>query len=77
MTAAANCSNGRRLPRSLHRGLFRPVDSHHHKYAEIARRTTSLELNASWSRARELGLKFETTTFERLDPFSMTAMFGM
>jgi putative pyruvate formate lyase activating enzyme len=47
------------------------------KYAEIARRTTSLELNASWSRARELGLKFETTTFERLDPFSMTAMFGM
>jgi putative pyruvate formate lyase activating enzyme len=35
------------------------------KYAEIARRPTPTELNASWRRARELGLKFETTTFER------------
>jgi putative pyruvate formate lyase activating enzyme len=47
------------------------------KYAEIARRPTSAELNASWRYARELGLKFETTTFERRDPFGMTAMFGM
>jgi putative pyruvate formate lyase activating enzyme len=47
------------------------------KYAEIARRPTSAELNTSWSRARELRLKFETTTFERRDPFSMTAMFEM
>jgi len=47
------------------------------KYAEIARRTTPLELNASWSRARELGLKFEMTTFERRDPFTMAAMFGV
>jgi putative pyruvate formate lyase activating enzyme len=39
------------------------------KYAEIARRPTSRELSASWFRARELGLKFETTTFERRDPF--------
>jgi putative pyruvate formate lyase activating enzyme len=35
------------------------------KYAEIARRPSSTELNNSWRRARELGLKFETTTFER------------
>ncbi len=47
------------------------------KYAEIARRPTSSELNASWRRAEELGLKFETTTFERRNPFGMTAMFGM
>ena len=35
------------------------------RYAEIARRPTPAELNKSWRRARELGLKFETTTFER------------
>jgi putative pyruvate formate lyase activating enzyme len=35
------------------------------RYAEIARRPTQAELNKSWRRARELGLKFETTTFER------------
>ena len=34
------------------------------KYTEIARRPTSSELNASWNRARELGLEFEMTTFE-------------
>ena len=45
------------------------------KYAEIARRPTSAELHASWDRARELGLKFETTTFESRDPFRMV-MFG-
>src|SRR5262245_49943495 len=35
------------------------------KYVEIARRPSRGELNNSWRRARELGLKFETTTFER------------
>ena len=47
------------------------------KYAEIARRPTSAELNASWAHARKLGLQFETTTFERHHPFTMTAMFGI
>jgi putative pyruvate formate lyase activating enzyme len=47
------------------------------KYAEIARRPTSAELNASWAYARKLGLQFETTTFERRHPFTMNAMFGM
>jgi putative pyruvate formate lyase activating enzyme len=47
------------------------------RYAEIARRPTSSELNAAWRRARELDLQFETTTFERRDPFNMRAMFGM
>ncbi len=45
------------------------------RYAEIARRPTSAELEDSWRHARELGLKFETTTFERRAPFGMTAMF--
>jgi putative pyruvate formate lyase activating enzyme len=35
------------------------------KYVEIARRPTHAELEDSWSRARELGLKFETASFER------------
>jgi putative pyruvate formate lyase activating enzyme len=35
------------------------------KYAEIARRPSRSELNNSWRRAHELGLKFETSTFER------------
>ena len=35
------------------------------RYAEIARRPSRTELNMSWRRARELGLKFESTTFER------------
>jgi putative pyruvate formate lyase activating enzyme len=47
------------------------------KYAEITRRPTSLELEASWQRARELGLKFETATFERRNPFTLAAIFGM
>ena len=47
------------------------------KYRELARRPTSSELIASWNRARELGLEFETTTFEHRDPLSMMAMFGM
>jgi putative pyruvate formate lyase activating enzyme len=35
------------------------------KYADIARRPTHTELRHSWRRAAELGLKFETTTFEQ------------
>jgi putative pyruvate formate lyase activating enzyme len=34
------------------------------RYAEIARRPTQTELHDSWRHARELGLKFETATFE-------------
>jgi putative pyruvate formate lyase activating enzyme len=45
------------------------------KYAEIARRPTHPELDASWRRARELGLEFEATTFERRVAFGMPAMF--
>jgi putative pyruvate formate lyase activating enzyme len=44
------------------------------KYAEIARRPIRSELDDSWRRARELGLKFETTTFERRNAFGMPAM---
>jgi putative pyruvate formate lyase activating enzyme len=51
---------------------FRPDNScdpasakYRDKYAQIARRPTHKELNTCWRRARELGLKFETTTFER------------
>jgi len=44
------------------------------KYAEIARRPSRTELNMSWRRARELGLKFETTTFERRNTLSMPAL---
>jgi putative pyruvate formate lyase activating enzyme len=44
------------------------------KYAEIARQPTQAELTDSWRRARELGLKFEATTFERHNVFGMTAM---
>jgi putative pyruvate formate lyase activating enzyme len=44
------------------------------KYAEIARRPTHAELDRSWRRARELGLKFETTTFKRHNAFDMPAM---
>jgi putative pyruvate formate lyase activating enzyme len=41
------------------------------KYAEIARRPTRAELSDSWRRARELGLKFEATTFERRSAFGL------
>jgi putative pyruvate formate lyase activating enzyme len=44
------------------------------KYAEIARHPTRTELSDSWRRARDLGLNFEPTTFERRRPFGMTAM---
>jgi putative pyruvate formate lyase activating enzyme len=39
------------------------------RYAEIARCPSRAELNNSWRRARELGLKFETSTFERGMPY--------
>ena len=45
--------------------IAEPSGKYREKYAEIARRPTHAELHASWQRARELGLKFETTTFER------------
>ncbi len=44
------------------------------KYEEIARRPTRGELDASWRRAHELGLKFETTTFERRNAFGKPAI---
>jgi putative pyruvate formate lyase activating enzyme len=47
------------------------------KYAEIARRPTRAELHDSWQRARELGLKFETTTFERDNVLDMPALLEM
>jgi putative pyruvate formate lyase activating enzyme len=47
------------------------------KYAEIARRPTRAELGKSWRCARELGLNFETTTFERGDPWSLAEMFSV
>jgi putative pyruvate formate lyase activating enzyme len=40
------------------------------KYEEIARRPTHREVDASWRRARELGLNFETATFERRNSMS-------
>jgi putative pyruvate formate lyase activating enzyme len=43
------------------------------KYAGIARRPTRTELAHSWRRARELGLNFEPTTFER-DPVGMASI---
>ena len=47
------------------------------KYAEIARRPSRAELNNSWRRARELGLKFETTTFERCNTSGTLALLEM
>ena len=44
------------------------------KYAEIAQWPTQRELSDSWHHARELGLKFETTTFERRNAFERPAM---
>jgi putative pyruvate formate lyase activating enzyme len=43
------------------------------KYAEIARRPTDAELQDSWRRARELGVKFETASFERHNAFGTWA----
>ncbi|MGI9382833.1 MAG: radical SAM protein [Methyloligellaceae bacterium] len=47
------------------------------RYAEVARRPTRAELGNSYRRARELGLAFETTTFERRSAFTMEALFGI
>ena len=47
------------------------------KYAEIAHRPTHAELNAAWRRASDLGLNFDTTTFERRDAFNMAAAFDV
>jgi putative pyruvate formate lyase activating enzyme len=47
------------------------------KYAEIARRPSRTEPNMSWRRARELGLKFETTTFDRRNALGMPALLEM
>jgi putative pyruvate formate lyase activating enzyme len=47
------------------------------KYVEIARRPTHRELNNSWRRASELGLNFESATFERRHDFGMPAMLEM
>ena len=47
------------------------------RYAEISRRRSDIELNNSWCRARELGLKFETTTFERFKTLSVRAPLDM
>jgi putative pyruvate formate lyase activating enzyme len=44
------------------------------KYAEIARPPTRTELDDSWRHARELGLKFETATFEGRNGLGMTSM---
>jgi putative pyruvate formate lyase activating enzyme len=44
------------------------------KYAEIARPPTRTELDDSWRHARELGLKFETATFEGRNGRGMTSM---
>jgi putative pyruvate formate lyase activating enzyme len=41
------------------------------KYAEIARRPTHAGLEGSWRRVRELGLKFETASFEPRNAFDM------
>ena len=46
------------------------------KYAEIARRPAHAELDRSWRRARELGLEFETTTFEHSSAFDTPTMLG-
>src|SRR5215472_16454398 len=47
------------------------------RYAEIARRPSRTELNMSWRRAYELGLKFESTTFERSNTLGMPALIEM
>ena len=52
-------------------------DRYREKYAEIARRPTRAELHDSWQRAHELGLKFETTTFERGNTSGVPALFEM
>jgi putative pyruvate formate lyase activating enzyme len=50
---------------------------HRDKYANIARRPTPVEVDHSWRRARELGLQFEATTFERRHAFNRRSMLEM
>jgi len=50
------------------------TDKYRDRYAEIARSPTGTELANCWRRARELGLNFEATTFERRQQFGITAM---
>jgi len=52
-------------------------DKYREKYAEIACRPTHAELHASWQRAYELALKFETTTFERDKVLGVPAQCGV
>jgi hypothetical protein len=52
-------------------------DKYREKYDEIARRPTYADLHASWQRAHELGLKFETTTFERDHTLDAPDLFGV
>jgi putative pyruvate formate lyase activating enzyme len=47
------------------------------KYAEIARRPTRSELDDSWRRARELGLKFETASFDGRNDRDTPARLGI
>lgn len=47
------------------------------KSADIARRPTPVELDASWRRARELCLRFETASFERRNALGTPAMLEM
>jgi putative pyruvate formate lyase activating enzyme len=44
------------------------------KYADIARRPTYAELEDSWRRAHELGLRFETASFDRRSDHGNPAM---
>jgi len=60
----------------LQAGLQLTGELYRGKYAEIARRPTHAELDRSWRRARELGLKFETTTFERRGGLGMPVLGG-
>jgi putative pyruvate formate lyase activating enzyme len=47
------------------------------KYAGIARRPSRAELEHSWRRARDLGLNFETATFERASMAGFRAMLDL
>lgn len=47
------------------------------KYADIGRRPLSVELDHSWGRAHDLGLHFETVTFERSHAFTTRSTLEM
>jgi hypothetical protein len=63
-----------RQPAAVHLIDRSPVRTQHRT---VARRPTPAELKKSWRRARKLGLKFETTTFERCDTLGMPALLEM